>query len=50
MVLSFVEPVIPRAWLWVLPNSGHSTLQEHRDEFNKMADAFFQKPFPDFHY
>ena len=40
---------IPRAYLWVLPNSGHATLQEHRDEFNKMADEFFSRPFPDFH-
>jgi pimeloyl-ACP methyl ester carboxylesterase len=41
---------IPRAYLWVLPNSSHSTLQDHRDEFNKMVDLFFQKPFPDFNY
>jgi pimeloyl-ACP methyl ester carboxylesterase len=41
---------IPRAWLWILPNSGHATLQEHRDEFNKMADEFFKRPFPKFRY
>ena len=33
---------IPRAWLWVVPNSGHATLQDHRDEFNKTVHAFFQ--------
>ncbi|HEY4965853.1 MAG TPA: alpha/beta hydrolase [Puia sp.] len=37
---------IPRAYFWVLPNSGHSTLQEHRDEFNKIVDEFFVRPFP----
>jgi pimeloyl-ACP methyl ester carboxylesterase len=36
---------IPRAYLWVLPNSGHATLQEHRDEFNKAVDDFFTQPF-----
>jgi pimeloyl-ACP methyl ester carboxylesterase len=40
---------IPRAWLWVLPNSSHSTLQDHRDEFNKMVHEFFSRPFLDFH-
>jgi pimeloyl-ACP methyl ester carboxylesterase len=32
---------IPKAYLWILPNSGHGTLIEHRDEFNKKADDFF---------
>jgi pimeloyl-ACP methyl ester carboxylesterase len=41
---------IPRAYLWVLPNSGHGTLQDHPDEFNKMVNAFFQQSFVDFHY
>jgi pimeloyl-ACP methyl ester carboxylesterase len=41
---------IPRAYLWVVPNSSHSTLQDHRDEFNKMVHEFFQKPFSDFHF
>ncbi len=41
---------IPKAYLWVLPNSGHGTLQEHCDEFNKLVNAFFQQPFRDFHY
>ena len=39
---------IPRAYLWVLPNSGHPTLQEHRDEFNKTVDEFFRRPFAEF--
>lgn len=32
---------IPKAWLWIVPNSGHPTLIEHRDEFNKKVDDFF---------
>ena len=36
---------IPRAYLWVLPHSGHATLTEHRDEFNRMVDSFFKEPF-----
>jgi pimeloyl-ACP methyl ester carboxylesterase len=39
---------IPRAYLWVVPNSGHATLQEHRDEFNRIADSFFENPFHSF--
>lgn len=36
---------IPRAYLWIVPNSPHSTLQEHADEFNYQVDEFFSKPF-----
>lgn len=36
---------IPNAFLWIVPNSGHGTLVEHRDEFNKLVDDFFTKPF-----
>jgi pimeloyl-ACP methyl ester carboxylesterase len=39
---------IPRAYLWVVPNSGHATLIEHRDEFNRVVDAFFQNPYHKF--
>jgi pimeloyl-ACP methyl ester carboxylesterase len=39
---------IPYAYLWVLPHSGHATLKEHRDEFNRMADSFFKEPFDTF--
>ncbi|MFD1468659.1 alpha/beta fold hydrolase [Hymenobacter caeli] len=35
---------LPRAWLWVVPGSGHATLQEHAAEFNQKADAFFRAP------
>lgn len=33
---------LPRAWLWIVPNSGHATLQEHADEFNRKVEAFFR--------
>ncbi len=36
---------IPKAYLWILPNSGHATLIEHADEFSKKVDDFFQTPF-----
>jgi len=36
---------IPNAYLWIVPNSGHATLIEHADEFNKLVDDFFSKPF-----
>lgn len=37
---------IPHAALWVVPHSGHPTLQEHRDEFNRTVDNFFTAPEP----
>jgi pimeloyl-ACP methyl ester carboxylesterase len=36
---------IPKANLWILPNSGHGTLLEYTDEFNKKVNEFFEKPF-----
>jgi pimeloyl-ACP methyl ester carboxylesterase len=33
---------LPHAWLWIIPNSGHATLHEHPDEFNRKVEAFFQ--------
>jgi pimeloyl-ACP methyl ester carboxylesterase len=38
---------IPHAQLWVVPNSGHPTLIEHADDFNRQVDAFFTQPFKD---
>ena len=37
---------LPRAWLWIVPNSGHATLHEHADAFNRQVDAFFRARFP----
>jgi pimeloyl-ACP methyl ester carboxylesterase len=36
---------IPHAYLWILPDSPHGTLQAHADEFNKKVDEFFTQPF-----
>jgi pimeloyl-ACP methyl ester carboxylesterase len=36
---------IPNAYLWVIPNSGHGTLVEHRDLFNTVVDKFLQEPY-----
>ncbi len=39
---------IPHAYLWILPHSGHATLQEHADDFDRTADSFFKEPFNTF--
>ncbi len=39
---------IPKAYLWIVPNSSHATLIDQRDEFNKKADEFFNMPFHQF--
>ena len=36
---------ISKANLWILPDSGHGTLVEHTDEFNRKVSDFFEKPF-----
>ncbi len=36
---------IPRAYLWILPSSGHSTPIVYKDDFNKNVDAFFSTPY-----
>jgi pimeloyl-ACP methyl ester carboxylesterase len=36
---------IPKANLWIVPNSSHGTLIDHPDEFTKTVDDFFQKPY-----
>jgi pimeloyl-ACP methyl ester carboxylesterase len=41
---------IPKAYLWILPHSGHATLQIHRDDFNRMVNTFFEQPFDHFSY
>jgi len=39
---------IPQAYLWILPNSGHSTPIVYSAEFNSKVDAFFKKPYRKF--
>ena len=36
---------IPRSYLWILPNSGHSTPVAYSELFNKTVDDFFSKNF-----
>jgi pimeloyl-ACP methyl ester carboxylesterase len=38
---------IPHSYLWILPNSGHSTPVAYSELFNKTVDDFFSKPFRD---
>lgn len=40
-----IAEAIPNSYLWILPNSGHSTLVNYKDEFNKVVDDFFSNPF-----
>ena len=36
---------IPNAYLWILPNSGHSTPVVYKDIFNQTVNDFFSKPY-----
>lgn len=36
---------IPKSYLWILPNSGHSTPIFYKDQFNEVIGDFFKKPF-----
>lgn len=36
---------IPKSYLWILPNSGHSTPIFYKEEFNKAVSDFFKKPY-----
>ena len=36
---------IPQSYLWILPNSGHSTLINYKNQFNKPVTDFFNKPY-----
>ncbi len=39
---------IPKAYLWILPNSGHSTPIKYADEFNRKIGDFFNTPYRQF--
>ena len=41
----FIAENIPQSNLWILPNSGHSTLINYKDLFNKTVNDFFRKPY-----
>ena len=36
---------ISQSTLWILPKSGHSTLINYKDLFNKTVNDFFKKPY-----
>lgn len=38
----FIAESIPGAYLWILPNSSHSTLIDYKDLFNQVVGDFFR--------
>jgi pimeloyl-ACP methyl ester carboxylesterase len=36
---------IPKSYLWILPDSGHSTPISYSDDFNFVVERFFKKPY-----
>lgn len=36
---------IPKSYLWILPNSGHSTPIFYKEQFNETVNDFFKKPY-----
>jgi pimeloyl-ACP methyl ester carboxylesterase len=40
-----ISQSIPKSYLWIVPNSGHSPLLVHKDQFNITVDEFFSKPY-----
>ena len=40
-----IAEALPKSYLWILPNSGHSTLVVYKDMFNQIVGDFFKKPY-----
>jgi pimeloyl-ACP methyl ester carboxylesterase len=36
---------IPKSYLWIIPNSGHSTPIYYKEQFNEVVGDFFAKPY-----
>lgn len=36
---------IPKSYLWIIPNSGHSTPIFYKDQFNEVVNNFFKTPY-----
>lgn len=36
---------IPKSYLWIIPNSGHSAPIYYKDQFNKVVSDFFKAPY-----
>ena len=40
-----IAEAIPNSYLWIIPNSGHSTPIFYKDQFNEVVNDFFKKPY-----
>jgi len=40
-----IADAIPKSYLWIIPKSGHSTLINYKNEFNKVTLGFLTHPF-----
>ena len=40
-----IAETIPKSYLWIIPNSGHSTPIYKKDQFNEVVVDFFAKPY-----
>lgn len=40
-----IAEAIPKSYLWILPNSGHSTLIVYKNMFNQVVGDFFKTPY-----
>ncbi|MEO7562186.1 MAG: alpha/beta hydrolase [Ferruginibacter sp.] len=40
-----IAEAIPKSYLWIMPNSGHSTPINYAKQFNETIDEFFKKPY-----
>ena len=40
-----IADAIPKSYLWIVPNSGHATLINYKDQFNKVVSEFSKKPY-----
>ncbi|MBA2250538.1 MAG: alpha/beta hydrolase [Chitinophagaceae bacterium] len=40
-----IAEAIPRSYLWIIPNSGHSTPINYAKQFNETINDFFKKPY-----
>ena len=40
-----IAQTIPKGYLWILPNSGHSTPIFYKDDFNRVVYRFFSTPY-----
>ncbi len=40
-----IAEAIPKSYLWILPNSGHSTPVYYSKQFNETVNTFFKKPY-----